>query len=44
MTTFSPATYSNETAARKAMEALRWSNGPVCHHGGETKRGTTERE
>jgi transposase-like protein len=28
----------SEEAAREAMERIRWPNGPVCHHCGETKR------
>jgi transposase-like protein len=35
---FGPETYASETAARKALEAIRWPNGPVCHHCGEAKR------
>lgn len=29
---FGPKTYADEDLAREAMEAIRWPNGPVCHH------------
>ena len=38
MMTFSPATYASEESARKALEAIRWPTGPVCHHCSEDKR------
>jgi transposase-like protein len=30
--------FGNDGAARKLIEGLRWPNGPVCHHCGETQR------
>ena len=35
---FGPKTYASEESARKALEAIRWANDPVCHHCGERKR------
>jgi len=35
---FGPETYASESAARKALEAIRWPTGPVCHHCGEAER------
>jgi transposase-like protein len=32
--TFSDPIFSDETAAREALEAIRWPNGPVCVHCG----------
>jgi transposase-like protein len=30
--------YRDEESARKVLEGLRWPNGPVCHHCGESER------
>lgn len=45
MSNLSAPHFSNETEARKLIESLRWPNGPVCGHCGETvKRYATKRE
>jgi transposase-like protein len=38
MSTFDAAHFHNDEAARKLIESLRWPNGPVCNHCGETQR------
>ncbi|MGE0735626.1 MAG: IS1595 family transposase [Alphaproteobacteria bacterium] len=38
MTDLSRAIYTDETAARAHLEALRWPNGPTCPHCGETEQ------
>jgi transposase-like zinc ribbon protein len=30
--------FTEETAAREALEAVRWPNGPVCPHCGSVER------
>ena len=34
MSTFKEPIFTDETAAREALEAVRWPNGPVCPHCG----------
>lgn len=34
---FGPNTYADENTAREALEAIRWPNGPFCHHCGSVK-------
>lgn len=41
---FGPETYSSEEKAREALEAIRWPNGPVCHHCGSEKHYATKKE
>src|ERR1700687_5849233 len=36
--TFTEARFTDETAARKHLEAIRWPSGPVCPHCGGTER------
>ena len=36
--TFTEARFTNETAARQHLEAMRWPSGPVCPHCGGTER------
>jgi transposase-like protein len=38
MNTFAAPYFQNEDAARRAIEAILWPRGPVCHHCGETER------
>lgn len=38
MSTLDAAHFHNDEAARKLIESLRWPNGPVCNHCGETQR------
>jgi transposase-like protein len=40
---FGPKTYADEDLAREAMEAIRWPNGPVCHHCESTKYYATKK-
>ncbi len=40
---FGPKTYADENLAREAMEAIRWPNGPVCHHCEGTKHYATKK-
>lgn len=40
---FGPKTYADEDLAREAMEAIRWPNGPVCHHCEGTKHYATKK-
>jgi transposase-like protein len=49
MTAFTDPMFTNENAAREALEAVRWPNGPVCVHCGVTEnivrvRGTGHRQ
>jgi transposase-like protein len=37
MTTFTAPMFTDENEARKALEAVRWPNGPVCPHCGGTE-------
>lgn len=41
---FGPETYASETKAREALEAIRWPDGPVCHHCGSEKHYATKKE
>jgi transposase-like protein len=38
MNAFTAPHFTDEGAAREFLEKLRWPNGPVCHHCGETER------
>jgi transposase-like protein len=38
MDTFSEPHFTNDDAARRMIENVRWPDGPVCHHCGETER------
>jgi transposase-like protein len=38
MSTFTAPMFTDETAAREALEAVRWPTGPVCVHCGGTER------
>jgi transposase-like protein len=38
MDTFSEPHFKDDDAARRMIERVRWPNGPVCHHCGETER------
>ena len=38
MDTFSEPYFRDDEAARRMIEKVRWPNGPVCHHCGETER------
>ncbi len=40
---FGPKTYADEDLAREAMEAIRWPNGPVCHHCESKKHYSTKK-
>lgn len=40
---FGPKTYADEDLAREAMEAIRWPNGPVCHHCDSKKHYATKK-
>ena len=38
MNTFTEPFFQNAPDARSMIESIRWPNGPVCHHCGETER------
>ena len=38
MNAFTAPHFIDETEARSFLERLRWPNGPVCHHCGESQR------
>jgi transposase-like protein len=45
MDTYSEPYFKSDDAARRLIESVRWPDGPVCHHCGETaRRYPTKRE